>query len=345
MKPIIFALILSFSTASFAQSVATYKPAPLEIAADAPERHIVVPGDTLWGIAAKFLKDPFRWPELWKMNAEQVKNPHRIFPGQVVILDLSGDQPQLKLGIVKLQPQVRVEQISKEIPAISPQVIEPFLAQPLVIDAAGFDQAPRIVATQENRVHAGNGDQIYVSGADPKVKSWQIFRPGKPFVDPDSNEVLGLEAIFLGNARALGGSAEDVTIMEITSVKQEIGRGDRLVPAGRPEIASYMPHLPTQDIQGRILALYGGVGEGGRHSIVSLSRGQRDGLEMGHVLAIYRAGAEVTNRFEDDKPQTHQLPDERYGLIFIFRVFDRVSYALVMDAARPVVPGDKVRKP
>lgn len=342
VSPIIFALILSFSTASFAQSAAT---PPLEIAADAPERHIVVPGDTLWGIAAKFLKDPFRWPELWKMNTEQVRNPHRIYPGQVVILDMSGDRPQLKLGTLKLEPQVRVQPISKEIPAISPQAIEPFLSQPLVIDAAGFEQAPRVVATQESRVFTGNGDQIYVSGADPKVKSWQIFRPGKPFVDPDSKEVLGLEAIFLGSARSLGDPVEGVTTMEITSVKQEIGRGDRLVPAGRPEIASYMPHLPSQDIQGRILALYGGVGEGGRHSIVSLSRGKRDGLEMGHVLAIYRAGAAVINRFEDDRPQTHQLPDERYGLVFVFRVFDRVSYALVMDAARPVVPGDKVHKP
>lgn len=345
ISPIIFALILSFSTASFAQRGAAPTPAPIEIVADAPERHIVVPGDTLWGIAARFLKDPFRWPELWRMNNEQVKNPHRIFPGQVVILDLSGDRPQLRLGIVKLQPQVRVEPISKEIPAISPQAIEPFLAQPLVIDAPSFDLAPRIVATQENRVNSGNGDRIYVSGADPKVKSWQIFRPGKPFIDPDSNEVLGLEAVFLGNARALGGPTEDVTIMEITSVKQEIGRGDRLVPAGRPEIASYMPHLPEQNVEGRILALYGGVGEGGRYSIVSLSRGQRDGLEMGHVLAIYRAGVAVTNRFEDDQPQTHQLPDERYGLVFIFRVFERVSYALVMDAARPVMPGDKVRRP
>ncbi|GAB1369685.1 LysM peptidoglycan-binding domain-containing protein [Rhodocyclaceae bacterium] len=346
MKTIIFALILSCSTASFAQSAAPAASAPLEIAADAPERHIVVPGDTLWGIAAKFLKDPFRWPELWKMNTEQVRNPHRIYPGQVVILDRSGDQPQLKLGIVKLEPQVRVQPIPKEIPAISPQIIEPFLSQPLVIDAAGFDQAPRVVATQESRVYTGNGDQIYVSDADPKVKSWQLFRPGKPFVDPDTKEVLGLEAIFLGNARSLGDPTEGgVTTMEITSVKQEIGRGDRLVPAGRPEISSYMPHLPVQDIQGRILALYGGIGEGGRHSIVSLSRGKHDGLEMGHVLAIYRAGATVTNRFDDGKPQTHQLPDERYGLVFVFRVFERVSYALVMDAARPVVPGDKVRKP
>lgn len=343
---IIFALILSFSTASFAQGAASATSAPLEIAADAPERHIVVPGDTLWGIAAKFLKAPFRWPELWKMNTEQVKNPHRIYPGQVVILDLSGDQPQLKLGIVKLAPQVRVQPIPKEIPAISPQAIEPFLSQPLVIDAAGFDLAPRVVATQENRVYTGNGDQIYVSDADSKVRSWQVFRSGKPFVDPDNQEVLGHEAIFLGTARSLGDPVDGVTTMEITGLKQEIGRGDRLVPAGRPEIASYMPHLPTQDIQARILALYGGVGEGGRYSIVSLSRGKRDGLEMGHVLAIHRAGAAVSNRFEDGKPpQVYQLPDERYGLVFIFRVFDRVSYALVMDAARPVLTGDKVRKP
>jgi hypothetical protein len=345
VTPIIFALVLSFSTASFAQSTATATPAPLDIAADAPERHIVVPGDTLWGIAAKFLKDPFRWPELWKMNTEQVKNPHRIYPGQVVLLDMSDGQPQLKLGVVKLEPQVHTQAISKEIPAISPQAIEPFLSQPLVIDVAGFDQAPRIVATQEGRVYSANGDLIYVNGADPQVKSWQVFRPGKPFVDPDSKEVLGLEAIFLGNAHSLGDPADGITIMEITSVKQEIGRGDRLVPASRPEIASYMPHPPTRDIQGRILGLYGGYGEGGRHSIISISRGKQDGLDMGHVLAIHRTGAIVTNRFDDGRPQASQLPDERYGLAFVFRVFDRVSYALVMNAARPVVPGDKVRKP
>lgn len=352
MRNIIFALVFGFSTAALAQSATpsaspTPAPAPIELAADAPDRHIVVPGDTLWGIAAKFLKDPFRWPDIWKLNTAQVKNPHRIYPGQVVILDRSGDQPQLKLGIVKLSPQVRNEPIPKEIPAIPAQAIEPFLSEPLVIDPAGFDQAPRIVATQENRVMIGRDDTLYVSNADPQVKSWHIFRPGKPLVDPDNGEVLGLEAIFLGSARTLAnaiGSA-DVTTMQVTRGKQEIGRGDRLVPASQPAIASYMPHVPTEPVNGRVLALYGGVGEGGRNSIVSLSRGSRDGIEVGHVLALDRAGTAVTHRYDDGPPQTNQLPDERYGLVFVFRVFDRVAYALVMDAARPVIPGDRVRRP
>lgn len=338
MRHIIFALFLSFSTA------AAMAQKPIELAPDAPDHHVVVAGDTLWGIAAKFLKDPFRWPDVWKMNAEQVKNPHRIYPGQVVILDRSGAEPQLKLGqMVKLSPEVRVEMTPREIPAIPANAIEPFLAQPLVIDLQQFETAPRIVATQENRVFTGNGDTIYASGVDPKVGLWQIYRPGKPLIDPDSQETLGVEAIYLGSARTASES-EGVTTLTITDVKQEIGRGDRLVPASRPEVMSYMPHPPERTVAGRVLNLYGGVGEGGRHSIISLSRGKQDGLERGHVLALYRAGATVTNRF-DDKPESHVLPDERYGLIFVFRVFERVSYALVLDAARPVVPGDRIRQP
>jgi hypothetical protein len=337
MRHIIFALIFGFSTAAFAQK-------PIELAPDAPDHHVVVPGDTLWGIAGMFLKDPFRWPDIWKMNAEQVKNPHRIYPGQVVILDRSGAEPRLKLGeVVKLSPTVRVEAIGKEIPAIPSQAIEPFLSQPLVIDLEQFATAPRIVATQENRVFTGNGDTIYASNVDSNVKLWQIYRPGKPLLDPDSKETLGVEAAYLGNARVVGDPG-DPTTLEITSVKQEIGRGDRLVPASRPEVMSYMPRIPEKAVDGRIINIYGGVGEAGRHSIVSISRGKQDGLEMGHVLAIHRAGATVTNRF-DDKPETHVLPDERYGLMFVFRVFDRVSYGLIVEASRPVVPGDRVSKP
>jgi hypothetical protein len=348
MRRIIFALYLSFSTAAvFAQETA-----PIELAPDAPERHIVVPGDTLWGIATKFLKDPFRWPDIWRMNAEQVKNPHRIYPGQVVILDRSGDQPQLKLGTVKLGPEVRSEMIPKEIPAIPARAIEPFLSQPLVIDNLEVFNAPRVVATQENRVFTGSGDLVYAKDVNPEIRQWQIFRMGKPMLDPDSKEVLGFEANFLANARSTSREGE-LTTLEITTVKQEVGRGDQLVPASRPELLSYMPHVPEQEIVGRVLSIYGGVGEGGRHSIVSLSRGKRDGVEMGHVLALYRSGVAVTNRFEknggsifdSDEALTHQLPDERYGLLFVFRTFDKVSYGLVIDAKRPVVAGDRIRKP
>lgn len=344
MRRIIFALFLSFSTAAFAQGAASAKP--LELAADAPERHIVVPGDTLWGISSKFLKDPFRWPELWKMNAEQVRNPHRIYPGQVLILDRSGGDPTLKIGnLVKLGPEVRAEMLPQEIPAIPASAIEPFLSQPLVINAGDFDSAPRIVATQESRVFTGTGDMIYTTNnADPAVKRWHVFRPGRLLKDPDNGEVLGIEAVYLGNARP-DGERGDVQPMVLTSVKQEIGRGDYLVPAGRDEVMNYVPHAPAQDINGRVMLIYGGVGEAAVNSVVSLSRGKSDGIEVGHVLAIYRAGATVSNRFDGGQPQINVLPDERIGLAFVFRVFDRVSYALITQASRPVWEGDRIRKP
>jgi hypothetical protein len=117
------------------------------------------------------------------------------------------------------------------------------------------------------------------------------------------------------------------------------------VAAERPEVMSYVPHAPTQDINGRVMLIYGGVGEAAANSVISLSRGKQDGLEVGHVLAIYRTGVTVRNRFEDDQTQTHVLPDERIGLAFVFRVFDRVSYALITSASRPVMEGDRVRKP
>lgn len=339
MRNIIFALVFGFSTAALAQA-----GQPIELAPDAPDRHTVVQGDTLWGIAAKFLKDPFRWPEIWKMNAGEVKNPHRIYPGQVVLLDRNG--PSLRLGnVVKLSPQIRSEVPPQEIPSISPQAIEPFLAQPLVIEQNSLENAPRIVALQENRVFSGNGDSVYASGVDPKVAQWQVYKPGRPLIDPDSGEALGIEAIYLGNARISGPTAQDVTPLTIVSVRQEIGRGDQLVPASRPEILSYMPHPPSQPVEGRVLKLYDGVGVGGRNSIVALSRGKKDGLEMGHVLALYSASRTVTNRFGDGQPQTHALPEERYGLMFVFRVFDRVSYALITDAAHPVAAGDRFRQP
>lgn len=341
MRRIIFALFLSFSTAALAQVAR-----PIELAPDAPDRHIVVTGDTLWGISSKFLKDPFRWPDVWRMNAEQVKNPHRIYPGQVIVLDRSGAEPQLKIGNqVKLGPQVRSEALSQEIPAIPANVIEPFLAQPLVINAGDFASAPRIVATQENRVFTGTGDLIYATNnADPNIKSWHVFRPGRPLTDPDTKEVLGIEAVYLGTARPVG-AVKDVLPLELTSVKQEIGRGDYLVPATATYIMNYLPRPPAREVEARVLLLYGGVGEGAQNSIISISRGKNDGLEVGHVLALYRAGTTVANRFEDDKMQTHTLPDERIGLVFVFRVFDRVSYALVTSAQRPVVLGDRLRKP
>lgn len=346
MFRIISALLLCVSSAW----AAAQNPLPIELAPNAPERHIVVPGDTLWGIAAQFLKDPYRWPDVWGLNNEEIRNPHRIYPGQVVILDRSGAQPLLKIGrTVKIGPRVYAEKPLEEIPAIPQHVIEPFLTQPLVVDAATLENAPRIVAIREGRVNVAPGDIVYSSPLKSAATQWQLFRLGKPLHDPDRvdpdkpGEVLGIEAIYLGTARLA--QAGDPATLEITSARQEIGRNDYLLPAAASEVLSYVPRAPTAKIRGRVIALYGGVGEGGRHSIISLSRGKKDGIEVGHVLAIHREGRQVVNRNVRNEREVFTLPEERYGALFVFRVFDRVSYGLVMEASRPVVAGDVVRTP
>jgi hypothetical protein len=341
MRRIISALLICFSTWALAQDK------PLELAPDAPDRHIVVPGDTLWGIASMFLKDPFRWPEIWRLNSEDIKNPQRIYPGQVVILDRSnGEQPQLKIGkLVKAEPRIYVSSNTDAIPAIPQNIIEPFLARPLVVESATFENAARIIAFQDGRLSVASGNIVYATEANAKATHWQVFRAGKPMIDPDDEDgkkVLGYEADYLGTARLVRPGSPST--FEIATSKEEIGSNDYLLPAPPLQIVNYVPHAPAKPIAGRIIKLYGGVGEAGKFSIVSLSRGKQDGLEVGHVLAIYRTGAEVQN-MRDGKTETHRLPEERYGLLFVFRVFDRVSYALIMDAPRPVVEGDTVRNP
>jgi hypothetical protein len=348
MRRIISALFISLSTGwAVAQGAA-----PLELAPNAPDRHLVVKGDTLWGISAQFLKDPYRWPEIWRMNDEQIRNPHRIYPGQLVILDrngASGGEPQLKLGtLYKAEPRTYSESDRDAIPTIPQNVIEPFLSQPLVIEQGGLSAGPRIVATEEGRVNAGSGNRIYANGiTKPAAPLWQAYRQGKPLADPETGEVLGYEAVFLGTARVTRESSQEdeATTLEVITSKLEVGRGDSLMPAGKPEIVNYVPHAPRTDIKGRIIGIYGGVGEAGKYSIVSITRGKQDGVEHGQVLAIYRTGQNVTNRFDDGTKASIRLPDERFGLLFIFRVFDRVSYALVMESARSVMPGDTVQTP
>jgi nucleoid-associated protein YgaU len=198
-----------------------------KLAVDAPDRHVVVPGDTLWGIAAKFLKDPYRWPEVWEPNRDRIKNPNRIYPGDVILLErggVAGNMPKLKLATVKVEPRTRVEQTAAAIPSIPGRIIEPFLSQPLVVDEGGLAAAPKIIATQEGRVYLGKGDLAYVTGTiDEKVPTWQVYRPGKALVDPVSRETLGYEATYLGTAQLE--RKTNPTTLKIVDSKQEIGTG------------------------------------------------------------------------------------------------------------------------
>lgn len=353
---------------------------PIAFRADAPDRYVVVRGDTLWGIAERFTDSPWRWPEIWDFNRDQIRNPHWIYPGDVIVLDrvrgtLSiagadggpgtegapgvpvapgegrpGLAPGGVVGTVKLSPRVRAESTARDaIPSIPPSAIEPFLSRPLVIEPDGLDNAPTIIATEENRVIIEAGNRAYVRGmGDSKEENWFVYRRGKELVDPDTDVTLGYEAIYLGTARVT--RAGDPSTVQLTTVTREVSTGDKLLPVGVPEVPKYAPHAPAVFMQGRVMGIYGSlgkVGEAGPLSIITLNRGRADGLEVGHVLALYRPGPLIADASAKTggKPATFKLPDERYGLAFVFRLYDRVSYALVMRITRPVKPLDVVQTP
>jgi len=340
MRKIISLICLLLPVLAFAAQPGT---AP-ELRADAPDQHLVVKGDTLWDISKKFFKDPWKWPYIWDLNKEAIKDPHWIYPGDLILLDReTGKLFFGKAGVnqvIKLSPQARVGHSTHDaIPSIPANAIVPFLSQPLVIEEGALKDAPTLIGAREGRVILGAHDVGFVKGlpAD-KGSLWQIYRPGKAFVDPDSEEKLGIEAIYLGSAEVTD-FANVSTILIINSV-QEINQGDRLVlPSGSTSNA-YLPHAPEGQISARVISVYGGVSQAGQNTVITLNKGRRDGLENGHVLALYRKGEDV--KYEKEK---YTLPDERYGMVFVFRVFDKVSYALVMETRLPVQLLDRAQTP
>ena len=381
-----------------------------DLAEDAPGEYTVVKGDTLWGISGRFLKDPWKWPLIWQMNQEQIKNPHLIYPGDVIKLDREalrlsiasggaggaggmggpsgGTEAMAAANVVKLDPRVRIEPLQAAVPSIPGSVIGPFLSQPLVVELNALDRAPTIVATEESRVIVGAGDVAYADriGSNDPV-NWQVFRQGVPLHDPETNEILGYEAKYVGDARVR--RFGNPTTLEVVKTRQEINRGDRLAPAREAAYPTYVPHAPDKPIRGSIMSVDGGVAEFGQFSVITINRGARDGVEVGHVLASYHRGAVLNSAGHDiqwttpgwmrgwfggaetkpvpvvpDPPAPPQppaepgkvvgvaytsgtltLPDERNGLIFVFRVFDKMSYALVMRSTKPIYVGDVVVTP
>jgi hypothetical protein len=337
--------------AAFAQSAT----GPLELAPDAPDKHVVVRGDTLWDISGKFLKTPWRWPEIWQLNREQIANPHLIYPGDIVYLDRTGAEPRLRLGrsvdamasaggesTQRAEPMVRSAPLDRDaIPTMNLAAIQVFLNRPMIVEEQGLKSHPRVIATQDGRLYLSRGDIAYARGVtDETVKDWHVYRPAKPLIDPRTRLPLGWETLYVGAAEMV--RPGDPATFRIQSTSEEIGEGDRLMPATRTQIPTAAPRPPSVPVDGRIVSVYRGVDQVGKFSVVGLSLGQQQGLEVGHVLQVQSTGRMVLDR--DTKEQV-RLPNESIGQVLVFRVFDRVAYGLIVAASMPISVGATVTNP
>jgi hypothetical protein len=362
-----------------AQQVAQAGVPLSELAPDAPDSYTVKRGDTLWDISGKFLKSPWRWPELWGMNLDDIKNPHLIYPGQVLYLEKVDGMARLRTSppgsaeggvpVVRVSPRTRVSGVADNaIPAIPQHLIEAFLNESIIVDDASIlENAPRIVGTTEDKVLIGAGDRAYARGRlapfveeDPPAENYRVFRNAEPLLDPNTGAVLGYEAKFLGTAElvrsegtgrvasAAAGAANAIipATIDIKRAKLEIWVGDRLLPAPPRAIGSYVPHPPRLPIDAAIISVYGDAVElAGQSSIVALSAGMIDGVDVGTVMAIQKAGRVFRDRSDGGDLRNIQLPDERAGMLMVFRTFDHLSYALILEVNQQVRIGDRVTDP
>lgn len=339
----------------------------------APASYTVQRGDTLWRISGLFLRQPWRWPELWGMNLQSIANPHLIYPGQVLYLEKDGDYARLTTArngaspTVKLSPRVRSESLSDlALPTLQMHIIEAFLAEPLVIDSNTVANAPRIIAGEDDRSMLSPGDRAYVRGpstaplvyAQGASHSYRLFRQATPLHDPITKEILGYEAQYLGQVelergetpgKATQKDALPVNVpgtVNIRKVKEEIRPGDRLLPEPARQYLSYVPHAPQTAVEAHVVSIYGStsVRYGTQYQVVAINKGSQDGMAPGMVLALMTTGQTLVDK-TDPQRATVQLPNEENGLAMVFRSFDRVSYALIMDIQRGVQVGDLLATP
>jgi hypothetical protein len=364
--------------------------------ADHPETYVVQPGDTLWGIAGRFLHEPWRWPDVWQANPD-VANPNRIYPGDTLVVDYSGGSPRIRrasagggMRTVKLSPRVRVTDLDREIPTIPLNTVAPFLSRPVVTEAREIDRAPYVVGFPEEQILGGLGDTFFVrSILSADNDRWEVLRPGPEYRDPDTNELLGFEASSVATARLerLG----DPATLVITRSQKEVEIGDRVRPARDEEpIRSFFPVPAAAGMRGKIVAVLNGVSQIGQFDVVVLNRGARNGVEVGHVFEVYRGGelrrdpvqarrsgwnwrnqspADTSFWYGDweldgwvrDRPDPNAplpphrrasraadkyiVPDSRSGVVMVFRVFPKVSFALVMYANKAMHVGETVSAP
>lgn len=343
----------------------------VQIKPTAPERYTVVQGDTLWGIAGRYLDDPWRWPEIWEAN-KQVYNPHLIFPGDILLLchiedrtvlavdqgggcaEITGriasggglpEEVKMPDGTVKLRPQVRELPLTLAIPAIPLKDIQRYLNESRVVSRDALERAPYVLGGVDNRVVAGAGDQVYVRNKNNLLApegSYGIYRAGMTYVDPVTGEILGYEAEDIGSG-TLVDLQPQVGTLKVSRTTQEIRIGDKLLDNESTRIASvFHPANPDGVNPGRIVRVFGSISSASQYNVIVINRGEQDGVKPGHTFALYRKGGVIADRISQ---QNIELPSQRAGLAMVFRTFDRVSYALILSSSNTLKVGDEVRPP
>lgn len=332
---------------------------------DVPERYTVKEGDTLWDISAMFLQDPWLWPEIWEANP-QIPNPHLIYPGDVIAMVYVDGKPRLTIernGVssgsaaanraaparsadgrtVVLTPSIKKVPNDRAIPALPLDAINNFLTRIRLVAEGELESAPYVLAGHEKKLIGGEGDDFYVRGAlQPGVDFYGIYRKGDPYIDKETKELLGLKAEDIGSGQVKKVDGEVATIAATRSVR-EIRIGDRLLPHEERRLDSaFFPVAPDADVKGKIISVEGGVTQVGYLDVVAINRGERDGLEVGNLLGIFKAGEQVQDRVAGD---LITLPSERAGMLMVFRAYEKMSFGLVLHADRPLAVDDEVANP
>lgn len=315
---------------------------------DAPATHTVVKGDTLWDISGTFLKNPWMWPEIWHVNT-QIENPHLIYPGDLIRLTYLDGQPRLTLDtsgrIYKLEPKAHVLSAGEAIDTIPLDKINSFLSRSRVVSPEELLMAPYVVSGADEHLISGKGDQVYIRGSvSDDFTVYGVYRQAEQFVDPITKEKLGVLARDIGSGELIRKADEGgISTLEMTRSTEEVRAGDRLLrQEERPIESVFYPSPPVGDVDGVILAVEGGVNQVGKLDVVVLNRGSRELMSVGNVLAVYKRGGRIRDRVVGGWVD---LPDERAGLVMVFRVFEKVSLAFVLEADKGLTVNDKVTNP
>jgi len=341
----------SRSTASSTGSGSTsYEPVlerinePVPLAEGHPNEYVVQVGDTLWDISAMFLRDPWFWPEIWYVNPD-IENPHLIYPGDVLGLVYVDGQTRIsniRASTFRMSPQARVSPLSEAVMSIPFETVAAFLSSGVILEKSQADALPYLLQTRGDHLMASAGNEIYVRGAgsDQPGMRYNVINVGDALYDPDDNRLIGYHGNMIGEA-SMRRAGDPATVALIKS-SQEAVLGDRLLPASIDVPMNFFPRMPSNNIDGSIISVVGGVTQIGQYQVVVMNRGSNDGLAVGDVLTVFQSGQVIKDRVRGGNVR---LPDEQAGTVMVFKTYDRISYGLIMEATDAIHIHDSVRNP